>query len=158
MSYGQLIWDVPKIENIKKNDEIERKEKVVDKFLSAVILPPVSYNKIKSCVSYNGKSFWIFGYNIENDTPFFNNCEAIKNAAEEIKKGKEPSEPIYFVMASDTGDWDTYKYTRKIDGKFYYLFRLTSSIDISRPKINWSTLKCSCSKIAQQKSNEKLFE
>lgn len=159
MSYGQLIWDVPPIKNIRYSDEIEKKEKVAEAFLNTV-LGSGAYSKKNSCVSYGKKSFRIFGYDINGDTPFFNNNETIKKVVEELKNGEQPSEQIYFVMASKE-KWRVYQDTRIINGKFYYLFKLDRNkldkpITLTGPKIDWLTLEDLCSPIGR-KNNNNLF-
>lgn len=147
MSYGQLIWDVPKIEGIEQSDFPERKgnAEAVEGFLDLkTVSGEVGYIKRRAHVTINGTEQFVYGFTVpkgSNDPPFFNYNEAIENW------GEPGSKDVFFVIAVE-GEanekdkmWNGYPYTRKKGDDLYYLFRLKKKPEYTGTRISWKDLK-----------------
>ena len=146
MSYGQLIWDVPNIEGIIKNDSIEKKGKTVESFLKK---HGIQYTKKYSQVTIYNNTYTMYGYDVDNGSdPWFNITEAIKNNCPQV----------FFIIASSYDKWDGKKATRgNQNEKYYYLYKLSKPFNSEKQKITWEELTGKIKRISGPTSDEILF-
>lgn len=164
MGYGQLIWDVPKIEGIRKDDFPERKGEVeaVESFLELeTVCGKGKYTKVKSLITIGGVERYVYGYTVKkgsHNSPSFNYNEAVKNW------GEPGSEDVFFVIATYTDDWDGSPPTRVCnnppkgtDKLYYYLFRLIKKPKCTSSSITWENLKDCCYRLSRPTPKDNLW-